>query len=471
MKKKKRRGISFGTFFMLGLSLVIILGVASIFSKIGGDPTQAVPTQELVSALSSVIDLPKLTLSDIPINNTLAPQATPVPAPEPNQGAGQSTAGQGQEQNAAGQGGNIVVPPVTPVPAATAQPTPVPPPKTAVLTLGGTAAFTKNIRQSGYNDESKTYDFRHLLTHVQQEFVGDLSIATLENTIVPSKDLNHVNTVADVLTSLKNGGINVLAIGNEHVLDYGIQGLQATEGEVRKAGFLLAGGAETSRSQQGLLLDAGALRIGILEYVDNLSSAGAKQLKKEEAQGSVALYDGAVVAGQVAQLRQSGADVVLVMLHWGKDNQKKVTKAQQEIAQQVADAGADILLGSHTERVFPITYTTGTGLDGVTRQMLTIYSLGALVTQERADANCGGVLLNVHLSYDQALGRAAISQVTYAPTYMWRYKEEGKFVYRLVASDQPAPEGMDEGQTKVKEKILGVVQKALGESPITLRQP
>lgn len=455
MKKKKKRGISFGTFFMISLTIIIVLGVVNVFPKLGGNSKQIVPAEEIVSALSSAIDLPKLTLSDIPINNTLAPQGALTPV----------TQGNGEQK---GQEENLVIPIATQQPEAV-QSTPVPAPKTAVLTLAGTAAFEKNIRQASYNDESKTYDFRHLLSHVQNEFVGDLSIATLENTIVPSKDLSSVNTAADVLTALKNGGINVLAIANEHVLDYGVAGLQSTEGEVTKVGFSLAGGAGTGRNQQGTLLDAGGMRVGILEFVDNISSSGAKQLKKEEAQGSVAVYDAGAIAGQVAQMRSNGAEVVLVMIHWGKDNQKEITAAQQEIAQQVADAGADILLGSHTERVFPITYTTGTGLDGKQRQMLTIYSLGALITQERDDANCGGVLLHVHLSYDQSRGMANIDQVTYTPTYMWRYKEDGKFVYRLVASDQLGPEGMDEGQTKVKEKILGVVQKALGDSPVTLR--
>ncbi|NLB90760.1 MAG: CapA family protein [Clostridiales bacterium] len=461
--KKKRRGISFGTIFMLALTVIVVFAIATVLPKLSGDTVLKLNPQEIVTTVFSVVDLPELALLEIPIENAAQP-------------ANDLTDG---EINSQREGEQVSVPsPQTPMAIAPVQEAPLmteteqPIKKQATLTLTGTVDFKKGLRQSEYNAESKSYDFRHLLAYVEDEMVGDITIATLENTIAASSKVGDVNTVPQALIALKNGGINVLSIGNEHILDYGIKGLTETSGEISRAGFSVVGvNTGGVQGQHGLIVDAGNMKIGILSYVDNLTSTGEKQLKKEEAQNSILLYDGASVATHIGELRSSGAEVVVVMMHWGKDNQKEITSRQKEIAQQVANAGGDILLGGHTERVFPIEYTTGIRGDGKQTQMLTVYSLGALLTQERGDANCGGVLLHVQIGQDSQTQDVKIEKVTYTPTYIWRYQKEDKnHAYRVVASDQPAPEGMSGEQEKVKEKILGVVQTSLGESPVTIRE-
>lgn len=79
------------------------------------------------------------------------------------------------------------------------------------------------------------------------------------------------------------------------------------------------------------------------------------------------------------------------------------------------------------------------------------------------------MLLHLKVSVDGS-GNVSVDEATYTPTYIWRYKQDGKYYYRVVASDQPAPDGMGDEQTEVKNRAYENLKKYLGEeSVITVR--
>ena len=59
--------------------------------------------------------------------------------------------------------------------------------------------------------------------------------------------------------------------------------------------------------------------------------------------------------------------------------------------------------------------------------------------------------------------------MSYTPTYIWRYKQDNQYYYRIAVSDQPAPDGMSDDQIGYMQKALTNLQKYLGDSPVTLR--
>ena len=100
-------------------------------------------------------------------------------------------------------------------------------------------------------------------------------------------------------------------------------------------------------------------------------------------------------------------------------------------------------------------------------QTLVLTAEGSLLNGERGDGNVAGLLLHVQLSVTG--GNVSFSQVTYTPTYIWRFKADDYYRYRVVASEQPAPEGMDASQAANAERAFANLKKSLGNSPITLR--
>lgn len=450
--KKQKRGVSFGTLLMLGITLVVVFACTVILPKIAGEGNEGVDALKLVNTITTSLDLPELTMSDIPIFSagSTTNRETPTKAPESGQGAS--------------------LPASTPAPSA--EPTATPPPATATFTItaGGTVAFRKAIRQAGYYSESEVYDFSDLFTYISDSMAADLSMVTLENTISTENKISDVNTVPEVLAALSRAGVDMVALGNPNIMDYKLAGFTDTVSRAQRAGFTTPGvSLDGTKGAGALFVEIKGVKIAVLHYLDALSDKGKKNVKNEDAGYAVALYDETTIAADIQATRGQGARLVIVMMHWGTLDQKSVTKKQTATAQQIADAGADILLGAGTETVLPITYLTATGPDGGARTMLAAYSLGALLTDARADRRCGGVLLHMEITCNLSTGAIAMDRVTYTPTYMWRFKDSA-YQYRIVPSHKSPPVAMDDSQRKVMDKILGVVQKALEDSPVTLAQ-
>jgi poly-gamma-glutamate capsule biosynthesis protein CapA/YwtB (metallophosphatase superfamily) len=61
----------------------------------------------------------------------------------------------------------------------------------------------------------------------------------------------------------------------------------------------------------------------------------------------IAPMDPVLIKEDIAKLRNR-ADIVAVSIHWGEDKSANVSPANKKLAHDLIDAGADIILGSHT---------------------------------------------------------------------------------------------------------------------------
>ena len=90
----------------------------------------------------------------------------------------------------------------------------------------------------------------------------------------------------------------------------------------------------------------------------------------------VSCYDGheEEMLNKVAQAKTM-ADVVLVAMHWGDEYQTSPNEHQTTLAQQLADAGADIIIGNHPHCIEPVQWLN----DGKT---ICFYALGNIVAAQ-----------------------------------------------------------------------------------------
>ena len=461
-REKKFRGVSIGTIVMTAITCLVVLGMALVLPKLSGNTKVTIDTDKVLQALSLDGTLPELSLSDIPIISvtkdetatvqpTLAPVATVAPVAS-------STA--------------TAVPTATP----TVQPTATPVPGGRfTATFGGSIIVNTELRQDHYYSESKKYDFSDVLSLIRNELTADFSLVTLENIIYPEAKLSDTVTPEDVLPMLSGVGIDAVALGYKHAYDQGMAGLTSTVKAAQSSGMTVLGAYadESSRAAQQHIIELGGLKVAVLHYTDVLSDKGKKAMKKDGLTYAMpldAVSDGAgEILADVAAVRQQGAQVVVVSLSWSAASGKTApTKKQIAFAQQLADSGVDVIIGAGSRVVQPVTWLTGNLADGTTKQTLCAYSLGSLVNGSRTNANVAGMLLHLDISYDGQ--KVTFNKVSYTPTYIWRFKQDGRYYYRVVASDLPAPDGMAESQIESKDRAYKNVQKYLGEeTPLVLR--
>lgn len=438
MRKKRRRGISFGTIFMLAVTLCVAGGLAMVLPRLRGGTDVTVDTTKVLSALS-LSDMPKLSLNEIPIQDSAAGTAVPT--------------------------AQVAVTPAPTMAPELAEATPVKAGGSFSLTLGGSVLVQSAVRKSAYYSDAKQYDFTEILALLAPSMQADLAMVTLENLIYADAKLSDTVTTEQVVPMLTTAGIDAVALGFPNVYDQGLAGLTSTMNALHGKGLAVLGAfTQQEDSQSATLMTLGGVKVAVLHYTDALSATGKKKIKKEEADYAVPLAEAEAIAADIGRAKQAGAQVVLVSLNWGASGKTAATKAQKELAQAIADAGADIIIGAGSEVVQPVVWLDAA--DG--RRTLCAYSLGCLISDSRKNANVAGLLLRLKLSVD-AEGNLSFDRVAGTPTYVWRYKQDGQYNYRVLPSNELPPDGMGEDQISSMTRALKTIQTALGEdTPVKL---
>jgi poly-gamma-glutamate capsule biosynthesis protein CapA/YwtB (metallophosphatase superfamily) len=143
---------------------------------------------------------------------------------------------------------------------------------------------------------------------------------------------------------LKQAGVVAVSLGNNHIMDSGAQGLEDTCQALDDAGIAYTGaGRDLASARTPVILNAGALRVGLLSY--NAVPVKAPIYAAKISPG-VVKADRRLIAQDVAALR-SGADFVIVALHWGLERYRLPTSEQRELARAVIGCGADAIVGHH----------------------------------------------------------------------------------------------------------------------------
>lgn len=448
MKRTNRRGISFGTIVMIVITVFTIALFAQVLPQIAGQVTlEADVTQRIMTTFTNNLHLPKFSLADIPIfksseqsTHSLA-TAAPTLQPDKNSTIDSSTVS------------------LTTVPTLEAERV------TFSFTAAGAFAADNIISKAAYYKESDTYDYSNLLTFIRNHTIGDIAICSFENLLDSTSKISDINTSPMALEALRVGGFDLLFAGHEAAMDLGLDGLSETVNTIRHQGFSVVGAyPDASESEKISILNINGVNVAFLHYTESINTKGKKNIQKDNAAYALNMLDTAVIARDIATAKQQGANIVIVSLHWGKDNVAVVSKTQQKIAQDVANAGADVILGAHSQTVSSISFLTGTDADGRTHQTLVAYSLGALLTSLRDSKNIDSILLHVTMSYDKETRDVLFESVTYTPTYFWRYKEDGRYFYHLVPSNVEPPESMAQNQREVMAKSYKRIKEILKDS-------
>ena len=140
-------------------------------------------------------------------------------------------------------------------------------------------------------------------------------------------------------------------------------------------------------------------------------------------------------------------------------------KKQQDLAEGIAAAGADLIIGNGSH--LPQTAEYLNGENG--KSVLCIWSLGALLCGDRNSVKrMSGYLLHVTVRND-GQGGALILNPEYTPIYTWKYKQDSRFYYRCIVSDGEAPDGMDSEQRKTMSRSAETVRTVLKDAPLSER--
>ena len=427
MAKGEGPKMSPGTIFMLLLTALVVIGCVLFFSMLIGDDLYA-RTSTLIRSLSE----PEMA-SEHQIVPADAPTAFPAyfwleDTPAPTQ------------------------------PAATM--TPVPAPSTITIAAAGAVYAPKAVRESAMS--GRQYDFDAVFAGLGDTLSGaDLAIATLETTMAgQDKGFDNYNTAPEILDALRGRGVDLLSLATERALDKGYEGLDLTISELTARGLAYAGVKEEGSKSPATMMRIGGIQVGVLAYTYGLSDEG-DALTGGDKRAALAVMDQSKMMEDIRQARVSGANVVIVLPHWGTKNIAETPVNVKRMAEELAQAGADIILGTHpnvpqgTERI----RTTRT--DGLEYETVVCYSLGNLLTDARTAENTAGMVAHVSVTHDPVTRKTTIGEMYCTPVYIARQREQEETVYRVVdAENAKALENLTQEQQEAARAAMELIRSA-----------
>ncbi|MDY0395351.1 CapA family protein [Virgibacillus halophilus] len=262
------------------------------------------------------------------------------------------------------------------------------------------------------------YDFKPLLTQVKPYLQkADITFANQE-TMIGGAEMGlssypAFNSPYEVGDALKDAGVDIVSIANNHTLDRGEKAIYNAIGHWKEIDMPYVGAYENDHDRKQLRVlqtDAG-ISVAFLAYTYGTNGVPIP----DDKEFLVNLIDKQVMGQDIAAAKKK-ADAVVLSLHFGTEYERMPNDMQKDLVQFTAKQGVDIVLGHHPHVLQPVAWVDGK--DG--HRTLAIYSLGNFLSgQDGIHKQTGGIFsCRITKKYKNGGSDVKIAKPAFIPTYV-----------------------------------------------------
>jgi len=187
-------------------------------------------------------------------------------------------------------------------------------------------------------------------------------------------------------SAIPEAGIDIVNLANNHIYDFGREGLFDTIRYLDSLGIHHTGAGRTAEeAHRGVVRDIRGVRLGFLGYY----GGGEAPVARGKNPG-VALRDIATISRDIERMRrEDSVHYIVVNFHWGVEKAQYPEPSQVSFARAVIDAGADAVIGHHPHV-----------LQGIERYHngVIVYSLGNFIFGGNSRATYNTVIFEIRLT-------------------------------------------------------------------------
>jgi poly-gamma-glutamate capsule biosynthesis protein CapA/YwtB (metallophosphatase superfamily) len=179
---------------------------------------------------------------------------------------------------------------------------------------------------------------------------ADLTMVNLETAITTGGDQQNKSFTfrapPSAFTAMKDAGIDVATMANNHGADYGASGLADTLAAIKESRFPVVGiGANAAAAYAPWTTTVNGTKIAILAATQVHDETLANFSAGPASPGVANAFSEQLLAG-VRDAKAKGL-LVIVYLHWGTEYDTCPNPEQRTLADQLAAAGATAVIGTH----------------------------------------------------------------------------------------------------------------------------
>jgi poly-gamma-glutamate synthesis protein (capsule biosynthesis protein) len=236
---------------------------------------------------------------------------------------------------------------------------------------------------------------------------ADIAIANLEGP-APDDFTWHPHGMVftmdpGLLPGIARAGFDAVSLANNHIRNAGARGVRQTVRNLDAVGLKHFGaGRDLAAARRPAWFVVAGQRVAILGY----NGIGPAPNATGDTAGAAPL-SARLMRRDVQAARVAGADVVIVMPHWGAEYIDGTTAQQRAFARDALEAGVDMILGNHSHWAGPISLRRG--------DRLVVWSMGDLLFDLNHDERTQEAFL-----VEATFTGASLAQVALRPTVIVR---------------------------------------------------
>ena len=216
----------------------------------------------------------------------------------------------------------------TTTPEPTAEPVSITVSMVGDCTLGTDVNFDQSTSFDAFYQMKN--DPGYFFQNVKDIFTADdLTVANMEGTLTTSNDRQQKTfafkgnpSYTEILTQ---GGVEATNLANNHSHDYGDQSYEDT------IQYLEADGITTFGYDRTAVMDVKGIKVGLIGIYELKDGLGRQQQ----------------VIDTIREVKDQGAQVIIVSFHWGTEKSNSPDDIQKTLAHLAIDQGADLVVGHH----------------------------------------------------------------------------------------------------------------------------
>ena len=335
----------------------------------------------------------------------------------------------------------------------------------ATIVMVGDMMCGKRQMNEQYTEDGG-WNFNESFEYVRELTQGsDFAIGNLETLLAAGwpymseevyiKNKNNCNAPSRFLDAVRYGGFDAVAMSNNHNCDGGKRALLETIDQVEKYQLANTGVFRDQAAKRFMIIDVNGIKVGYVSYMSRYTGFNGKDADWDEADKDILInvFDIEKAKSDVAACRAAGAEYIISYMHWGTKNFRKITDKQRMEAQEMADAGADYIVGSnpHLVQVYDVIRSADD------RAVPCFYSIGNFIAlMKQVVGNRDSVAVKIRLSRN-ADGKVVLAENHYIPYYTYT-KHNGKLLTPVSMSKSMNTTQLKPGREKTVQRIA----KAIG---------
>lgn len=282
----------------------------------------------------------------------------------------------------------------------------------AVLMFAGDIMCTADQQRAA---AAHGYDFHASFGRVREILDGaDFSAAVLETSCFDGMPYEHEqrrsleglpnsNAPSTFISAAASAGFDALVTAANRSCSDGV--LRLTANEIKHCGMRNIG----TLGDCPVLTEVRGIKVAVIACTMITNGGMFRREGDPEYAALNGIYSREYFTRLVSSARSMGAEYIAAYQHWGVLNSSQVRKSQTEEARFMAEAGADIIIGSHPHMVQKVVYFRTA--DG--RRVPCAYSLGNLLSSmSEMDGNRDGIILRAELRRTE---NGISSKISYIP--------------------------------------------------------